>query len=267
MKTILALLLTLFHAHAADWPEAMHKVHAQFKGTPGTFAQFGDSITVTMAFWAPLQWKPKNMDAVALAALERVSRTMNPDCWRAWKGAEFGSESGRTVGWAFDNVDKWLAKLNPEVAVVMFGSNDVRQMDVKEYEAKLRAVVEQCLKNGTVVILSTMPPRSEHVKKAREFAEVARKLAIELHVPLSDYHAEIVKRRPNDWDGSAGEFKAPGDVYDVPTLIARDGVHPSAPKQFGGDFSAEALNAHGYNLRNYLTLLAYAEVIEKLGLK
>jgi hypothetical protein len=269
MKTILALLLTLVHAYAADpsWAGPMRKVHAQFKGSPGTFAQFGDSITVTMAFWAPLQWKPRNMDAVALAAHERVSRTMKPDCWRTWKGAEFGSEGGMTVRWAFDNVDKWLMKLNPEVAIVMFGSNDVRQMDVKEYETKLRAVVERCLKNGTVVILSTMPPRSGHVEKVREFAEAARRLATELHVPLSDYHAEIVKRRPDDWDGSAEKFKAPGDVYDVPTLIARDGVHPSVPKQFGGDFSAEALNSHGYNLRNYLTLLAYAEVIEKLGLK
>lgn len=267
MKTILALLLALASTHAADWVEPMRKVHAQFNGTPGTFAQFGDSITVTMAFWSPLQSKPKNMDATAAAAYERVSKTMKPECWREWKGAEFGSQGSMTVRWAFDNVDKWLAKLNPEVALVMFGSNDVGQMDVSEYETKLRAVVERCLRNGTVVILSTMPPRAGHVEKSRQFADAARKVAAELRVPLSDCFNEIVKRRPDDWDGSLEKFKAPADGYDVLTLISRDGVHPSAPKQFNGDFSAEALRSHGYNLRNYVTLLTYAEVIEKLGLK
>ena len=104
MKAIATLLLTLLHAHAADWMEPMRKVHAQFKGTPGTFAQFGDSITVTMAFWAPLQGKPKNMDATAAAAYERVSKAMKPECWRAWKGPEFVSEGSTTVRWALDNV-------------------------------------------------------------------------------------------------------------------------------------------------------------------
>ncbi|HZJ17748.1 MAG TPA: SGNH/GDSL hydrolase family protein [Chthoniobacteraceae bacterium] len=266
MKTILGLLLTLLHAHAADWVEPMRKVHAQFKGIPGTFAQFGDSITVTMAFWAPLQWKPKNMDTAATAAYERVSKVMKPECWRAWKGPEFGSDGSTTVRWALDNVDKWLAKLNPEVALIMFGSNDVGQMDVKEYETKLREIVERCLRNGTVVIVSTMPPRSGHVDKSAQFADAARRVAADLHVPLTDYHAEIMKQRPDDWDGSLAKFKASGDVYDVATLISRDGVHPSAPKQFNGDFSPEALRSHGYGLRNYLTLLAYADVIGKLAL-
>ena len=35
------------------WVPAMRAVHAQFKGKPGTFAQFGDSISVSMAFWTP----------------------------------------------------------------------------------------------------------------------------------------------------------------------------------------------------------------------
>lgn len=37
-----------------DWAEPMRAVHARFTGAPGTFAQFGDSITVTLAYWTPL---------------------------------------------------------------------------------------------------------------------------------------------------------------------------------------------------------------------
>jgi hypothetical protein len=83
-------------------------------------------------------------------------------------------------------------------------------------------------------------------------------------VPLIDYYQETLRRRPDDWDGALPKFKElPGDEYQVPTLIARDGVHPSNPNRFAGDYSEEALRSSGYALRNYLTLFAYAEVIEQ----
>src|SRR2546423_1775089 len=47
---------------ADEWVQSMKKVHARFTGTKGTFAHFGDSITVTMAFWTPLAGTPKNMN-------------------------------------------------------------------------------------------------------------------------------------------------------------------------------------------------------------
>lgn len=248
-----------------EWVEPMGKVHAKFKGKPGTFAQFGDSITVTMAFWAPLESAPKNMTPETVAAHQEVKKWMKPECWRQWKGPEFGSNGGMTVRWALENVDQWLAKLNPEVALIMFGSNDVGQMEVAEYEAKMRTVVERCLEKGTVVILSTMPPRSGRVEKAEKFAAAVRTIAKDKKLPLLDYHAAILKRRPEDWDGSLPQFKSsPGDEYQVPTLIARDGVHPSAPSKASNDFSEEALRTSGYTLRNYLTLLSYAEVIRTI---
>ena len=51
----------------------------------------------------------------------------------------------------------------------------------------------------------------------------------------------------------------------MPTLLSRDGVHPSCPERFRDDYSEEALRSHGYNLRNYLVLMAYAEVLEALA--
>jgi hypothetical protein len=59
----LVLGLGLAAAQAAEtpaWVEPMKEVHGKFKGTPGTFAHFGDSITVTLAFWSPLQWERRN---------------------------------------------------------------------------------------------------------------------------------------------------------------------------------------------------------------
>ncbi|MCI0459264.1 MAG: SGNH/GDSL hydrolase family protein [Gemmataceae bacterium] len=218
---------------APYWVEPMKQVHARFTGTRGTLAHFGDSITVTMAYWAPLEGEPKSMPPEMARAHGLVKKFMKPECWRKWKGGGFGNTGSMTIRWADENVEKWLAKLNPEVALIMFGTNDIGQVPLKEYEAKTRAVVQRCLKNGTVVILSTIPPRSGRLEQSRQYAEAARRVARDLKVPLIDYFAEIVKRRPDDWDGALPKFKdVKGSEYEVPTLIARDGVHPSNPSKF-----------------------------------
>jgi len=225
-----------------DWIQAMKTVHARFHGTKGTLAQFGDSITITMAYWAPLASDPGEMSSEMAQAYRRVKTYMQSDCWGKWKGPEFGNNGSMTIRWAYDNVDPWLKKLNPEAVVIMFGSNDVGVMDLPEYETRLDDVVRRCLTNGTIVLLTTMPPRSGRLEKSRQFAEAARRIAQKQKLPLIDYFAEILKRRPEDWDGSLPQCtSAPGDEYQVPTLIARDGVHPSNPKPYANTYSEAAL--------------------------
>src|SRR6266704_3506853 len=111
--------------HSSDWVEAMKKVHAHFTGTKGTFAHFGDSITVTMAFWSPLAGNPKNMSPEMECAHRLVKSYQKPECWSRWKGPEFGNTGSMTIRWVRDNVDMWIEKLNPEAVLIMFGSNDV----------------------------------------------------------------------------------------------------------------------------------------------
>jgi lysophospholipase L1-like esterase len=245
------------------WAENARRVHGRFTGRAGTFAQFGDSITVTQAFWGPLRYGRRNAPPALEAAFQQVNGYLKPECWRDWKGPEFGSEGGQTVRWADQNVAAWLKKLNPEVALVMFGTNDLHALELDEYRTKLHSVVQRCLDSGTVVILSTIPPRHGFEEKAARFAEAAREIARELKVPLTDLHAEVLKRRPDDWDGALDRFKE-FSGYEVPTLIARDGVHPSFPKRYQDDYSEEGLRSSGFTLRNYLTLLAYAEVVRSL---
>lgn len=247
-----------------DWKEAMARVHARFRGVAGTFAHFGDSITVSLAFWTPLRYAQKNASPEMERAYRLVESRMRPECWRDWKGPRFGNEGGQTIRWAREHVDEWLKSLDPEVALIMFGTNDLHSLELDEYRETLRQVVRKCLDNGTVVILSTIPPRHGFVEKSRAFAQAARDVARELSVPLVDYHAEILKRRPDDWDGATDAFSR-YEGYDVPTLIARDGVHPSAPRQFQDDYSDKALASHGYGLRSDLVLMKYAEVLEALA--
>jgi hypothetical protein len=244
------------------WVASMTAVHEKFKGQRGTFAQFGDSITVSRAFWFGLRYAPKNTSPQMAQALRLVKDYMLEDCWD-WKGPEFGSQGRMTIRWAHQNVGKWLDDLNPEVALMMFGTNDLGSLDLAEYETKTRQVVQKCLDNGTIVILSTIPPKHGQAEKAATFADAVRRIAREMQLPLTDYHAEILKRRPDDWDGASDQFRQ-YQGYDVPTLIARDGVHPSNPQKYANDYSDQALHKNGFSLRNYLTLMKYAEVIEKV---
>src|SRR5947209_7782559 len=90
---------------APAWVEPMRKVHARFTGTRGTLAQFGDSITVTMAYWSPLAHGPKNMPPEMARAHELVKKLMKPECWVKWKGAAYGNTGSMTIRWAHENVD------------------------------------------------------------------------------------------------------------------------------------------------------------------
>lgn len=248
-------------AEPPSWVEPMKTVHAKFTGSPGTLAFFGDSISLSAAFWAPLEYAPRNLAGDLGANLKTVREYLKEDCWKKWRGGDYGNESGKTIVWAGDNIDKWLKKLNPEVVVLMFGTNDLGPVSAKEYDAKTRIIVEKCLKNGTIVIVTTIPPRSGQLEKAKRFAAIQKKIAADFGLPVIDYQAEILKRRPDDWDGSLPKFKKYAkDEYQVPTLIAADGVHPSFPKKFQ-DYTEASLNNNGYMLRTVLTLNAYSEVI------
>ena len=147
------------------WVGPMRKVHARCSGDPGTFAQFGDSIADSRAFWFSLKWKRGNASEEMLADFELVRGHMFDDCWDR-KGAGYGNQSGQTIRWASKNVDHWLRQWNPEAAILMFG---------------------------------TIPPRHGREEKAAEFAAAARRVAKKLQVPLTDFHAEILRRRADDW--------------------------------------------------------------------
>jgi len=115
-------------------------------------------------------------------------------------------------------------------------------------------------------MLTSIPPASRGGH--REYWLAALSIAHGLKVPLIDYYAEIIRRRPDDWNGRLDKFKEfrqkGRDGYQVPTPVSADGTHPSNPRKYLKDFSEEALNCNGYVLRDYMTIRMYAAIIEKV---
>lgn len=251
LSVFTALLLSIATSASAEKPEwvaPMKKVHADFHGQAGYVAQLGDSITASLAFWSPLGWDepqrylPKD-DGLPLTP--RDKRWRDVILGTRDKGTAYGNNGGWRVESLLEVIDAVLEKQRPETAVIMIGTNDISGNRVPEgYEAGLTKVVEKCLAAHCIPLLTTIPPRKDHDKSVEEVNTIVRRIAKDKQLPLIDYHAAILERRPDQsWLG---------------TLISDDGVHPTAGKT--NDYSEENLKKDGYALRNWVTFLKYREV-------
>jgi hypothetical protein len=230
------------------WVEPMRKVHAGFEGKTSYVAQFGDSITFSMAFWSPLGWDDPQQ---YLPENDPLPKTPNDGRWRDVilgvrdKGPEFGNQSGWRIGNVLEVADDVLQNKQPQVAIIMIGTNDISGGSVpRGYREDVAQLIDKCLAAHCIPLLTTIPPRRDHDEAVAAANKILHTLAAEKKIPLIDYHAAIVQRRPeNSWQG---------------TLISADGVHPTADKT--NVYTPENLKSDGYALRNWVTFLAYREV-------
>ena len=252
--TLLAfsILLITRVSTAADplpaWVEPMRKLHAEFDGDRNYVAQFGDSITTSLAFWSPLGWDDPEQ---YLPDNDPLPKKPQDKRWRdVIQGVrDKGKQHGNDGGWRVANIlsvqTEVLKEKRPAVAIIMVGTNDVRGNHVpSSYAEDLAKIVDNCRAAKCIPLLSTIPPMRDHDRAVGEANEIIQKLAAGFKIPLIDYHAAILERRP-------------GQTWDK-TLISGDGVHPSAGKT--NVYTADNLKSDGYALRNWVTFLKYREV-------
>jgi len=228
--------------------EAMRKVHAGFSGQSGYVAQFGDSITYSMAFWSPIGWDEPQRYLTDDDGLPKKPKNAR---WRDYvkgtrdKGPKFANYSGWRVGQLLKAMDAVLQREKPEVAIIMIGTNDISGGRVPDtYRANLEQVIRKCTAAHCVPILNTIPPRRGREMAVAEANKIIRDVAKKMNVPLADFHAECLRLRPGDsWDG---------------TVISKDGVHPSGGKS--NVYTVENMKNCGYALRNWANFLALRQI-------
>ena len=249
-------------APAGDyWVEAMKQVHKKFKGKPGTLAQYGDSITITGAFLAQYGYdkkiEPKNCPPEVLAECKVVEKYADLGLWQKWKGR--GNTGMMASDWMRRSVVSWQKDMDPEAAVIQFGTND--GFTAPEFAENTAYSMRRIMDTGAVPMLTVPPPKSGQNKEPYRLECIS--MARALKIPLIDYQGEVLRRRPDDWDGSLPQFKE-FKAYQCPTLMYD--AHPSNPSQWVNDWSEEGLNKNGYTLRNYMTIRMYYQVISKVFL-
>jgi hypothetical protein len=172
-----------------------------------------------------------------------------------------------------------LKRLNPEVVVILIGQGNMDEMlkppheeQFEEWKHTLTEACQKCLENGSIVIMSTFPPRAS--RRVDVFNEAILQIAAKLKLPVTDWGGECIKRSPTNWNGGDPEVRAKYNyvpdpknrdaALDVPMLICFDGQHASYPLKYANDWSEESLRCSGNNLRSYITLTVYADVLRKV---
>jgi hypothetical protein len=249
-----------------DWPAAMQKVTAKFTGTQGVVVHLGDSITYSNGYG---QWarNGKGQTPSDKEALKWMHTGDNNDL-DGWYLAAFDvpNRGGSYTAVSGMRLDQYLAggfhdmppmsaiikKYNPQVAVLMLGTNDVSAgRPLPAFKADLEKAVKLILDNNTIPVLSTIPPHHAKIELAQEFNKVIIAVAREHKLPLIDFYGQILTRQPENWNG---------------TLLSKNDVHPSASAGEVGAASeptTENLRKVGYLLRGWLSVQKIKDVKAK----
>lgn len=250
-----------------DYVPAMKKAAARFKGREGVVLHLGDSITHANPYsqWARHGQGQTARDRAILKWMHTGSGN-DEDGWYLALVDRPGGRSDTAAGGmrsdeflagghnSLPSLTALLEKYRPRMAVLMLGTNDASAgRPVADYLKDMSRAVDLIIANSTIPILSTIPPHPGRFELAAQYNKGLRALAKEKRVPLIDYEAEILARRPSDWNG---------------TLLGKNDVHPTA--EFGKTTTAssaptaENLRNSGYLLRGWLSVQKIAEVKERV---
>jgi hypothetical protein len=257
---------------------------------PRAFGVVGDSISVAYEFLTPLSSSrdrplaldPWAAEQLALPAggtvidwfrgqpVEIAQRSGKDarDSFAAYRAALVGARASWPQSEGFAPLRELETRVSPAVAVVTFGANDAAFREAPpealadEYEKATLGLVEALEARGIVVVLSNemrhgdQPGRkacpgegagsSDWQVAVAQNATTARaaELACREHLPFIDLRHAL--------DGSTNFGLGP------------DAVHLSSHRQGAALFTKEGLDC-GYNVRNFVTLLALARVVPHLA--
>ncbi len=240
---ITAHVLDAWHAVSAQNPNALDDRFMKVGDSITASAHFLNCFAATNLSWGTHHALQPTRDHFSANPISAVS------CFARKSQSVKG---GRNTKWALSGSPSPLQKerlaLNPRFAVVMFGTNDVGYYGddhikgFKSLSDNMSTLLDELISHGVLPMLMTIPPRTKKPNLQRWTASVnllLRGLAQQRQIPLVDYHLSL-QSLPNKG-------------------ISSDGVHPNAHAP-AGKKKACALDtaalAHGYNMRNLVTLQA-----------
>jgi lysophospholipase L1-like esterase len=249
---------------AWDWPAAMAAAARKYEGVPGKVVPIGDSIT----YASPAgQWarygKERTLEEIEICEWMQSDKNDKTNGW--WLAADdqpfrrsWTAVSGQTAEQCLAGgvrgsaaLDAILKEHNPQIAIILLGTNDVGQsVPVEKYLRSMESIYEKCLAHGTIPVVTTVPPRNPDPEGLIEPYNAGLVALAKKHgLPLVDYHGEILTRQTGGaWLG---------------TLISNDGVHPTNAAS-PGPATPKNLAQGGYLLRCWLNVYKVIEIKAKV---
>lgn len=220
---------------------------------PGVFAKVGDSITATTLFLSQI-----SSGSLVLGEYEYLRPVI--EFFSQIPARDHYSFANSSLaargGWTSDDVLNPARAASglcrpgetplvceyrtnrPSIALIMFGTNDVGQMNSNTYRANMELIIQISIDMGIIPVISTIPDRPDSTAATRvfEFNAILAELAAIYDIPLWDYWLAM---------------------QDLPNRgLSGDRVHPSydyATSQTA-NFTADGLR-YGFNMRNLTALM------------
>ncbi|MEZ4468722.1 MAG: SGNH/GDSL hydrolase family protein, partial [bacterium] len=233
--------------------DTLRQIVARDGGRRGNvFAKIGDSLTVSNSFL-----KCFAGNGVELDGRDALAPTIRHFLGGAAGGTDpFRRDSlAATVGWSAISalrgdpspIDQEVDALDPRLAVVMFGTNDIQRANITAYADEMFDIVDLLLSQGIIPLLSSIPPRGDSAAAddvVPSYNAIVRGIAEGRQIPFMDLEKAL---RPLPRFGLAGD-RLHGSTYQ------RGGSYlPCA-------FTPEGLQ-HGYNWRNLLAIESLHRVL------
>jgi lysophospholipase L1-like esterase len=243
-----------------DYATPMKEVAKKFKGKPGVLVLLGDSITYANqnTAWA-FAGQGQTPEVKAFLKWSHLGEGGDVDGWTAAKtdvenGRSHTASSGVTTAQylaggqhGLPPLSEIIKKYNPQMAIYMLGTNDMNQgVAPAAAIANVEKALDALMANGTVPILSTIPPMKAKLPQVEAYNAELKKLAEKKKVPLLDLFSEMKAI-------DAG----------LMTFLSDDGVHLS----YNGAAEAptpENFKKAGYLCRCYFNIMKAMEVKSKV---
>ncbi|HVO43143.1 MAG TPA: SGNH/GDSL hydrolase family protein [Aggregatilineales bacterium] len=232
---------------------------------PSVFTKDGDCMTATPHFLIPFAQGKGGYDLGTYTDLQKVIDYFQKTVVRKDEKGSYSSFSNpsQTAASGFNTpsifdptwADPQVCKgdesplqceyrlLKPSIALIMFGTNDVKSIDAAHFDYYLRRLVADTANAGIVPILSTFPQEPSLVDKSTEYNRIIARIAQDYDVPLINLWRAL-EPLPNH------------GVDPVNT------THMTQPE--GDDsisFAPDKLQ-YGFNVRNLLTLQTLQAVLK-----
>ena len=223
--------------------------------SPKTFAKVGDCMTHNPYFLEPIgsgtydlgeyQDLQTVIDTFSTADMDSFARQSQASAAgfnsasvldSMWANPEF-CEAGETP------LECEFRAVQPSIALIMFGTNDVFYLDEASFDFFMRSIVVETIRGGVLPVLSTFPHRPEFPEKSVLYNQIVAQVAQDYDVPLINLWLAL-EPLPN---------KGIDEI---------DTTHMSVPA--GGEvcaFIGPNLEA-GFTVRNLLTLQALDAVLK-----
>lgn len=163
---------------------------------PHTFIKVGDCMTHTPYFLIPIGTGQYDLgDYAGLArVIEQFGGAERNSFARESQAAAGGFNAASVLDSIWANPEFCeagetplaceLRHMQPGIALIMFGTNDVQYLTEEQFDYFLRGVVVETIRHGTLPILSTFPQRPEFPEKTLLFNQIVAQIALDYDLPL-----------------------------------------------------------------------------------